>query len=156
MKKCNIRTIGKPTESWQKEAIHMYLTRLQSFGGVELVELPEGHGKTAKPDERKTRSAEAQTILKGIDEAAIVIALDQRGKMLDSKAFSKKISEWESRNSLVFVIGGSWGLDETVLKRANFTLSLGEITLPHNLAKIVLLEQIYRAKMIENGREYHK
>lgn len=156
MKKLNIRAIGKPTESWQKEAIHMYQTRLQAFGGIEIIELPEGHGKTAKPDEKRTKAAEAESILKGIDSYAILIALDGRGKTLKSEDFSKKIQEWERQNHLVFVIGGSWGLDDSVLKRANFTLSLGDMTLPHNLAKIVLLEQIYRAKMIENGKEYHK
>jgi 23S rRNA (pseudouridine1915-N3)-methyltransferase len=156
MKKRTIRSIGKPTESWQKEAIHMYQTRLQAFGGIELIELQEGHGKTAKPDEKRTRSTEAESILKGIDDTAIVIALDQHGKTLDSLAFSKKIAEWESQSHIIFVIGGSWGLDETVLKRANFTLSFSAMTFPHNLAKIVLLEQIYRAKMIETGKEYHK
>lgn len=156
MKKLTIRSIGKPTESWQKEAIHMYQTRLQAFGGIELIELPEGHGKTAKPDEARTKSAEAESILKGIDAQAIVIAMDQHGKTLKSPDLSKKIAEWESQSHLVFVIGGSWGLHESVLKRANFTLSLGEMTLPHNLAKIVLLEQIYRAKMIQTGKEYHK
>jgi 23S rRNA (pseudouridine1915-N3)-methyltransferase len=156
MKKRTIRSIGKPTEPWQKEAIHMYQTRLQAFGGVDLIELPEGHGKTAKPDEKRTRSAESDSILKSIDRDTIVIALDQHGKMLDSKAFSQKIIEWESQGNIVFIIGGSWGLDESILKRANFTLSFGAMTLPHNLAKIVLLEQIYRAKMIENGKEYHK
>lgn len=156
MKKRIIRAVGKPTESWQKEAIHMYQTRLQAFGGIEIIELPEGHGKTAKPDEKRTRSAEAESILKGIDNQTIVIALDQHGKILTSEDFSKRIVEWESQGNLVFVIGGSWGLDETVLKRANFKLALGEMTLPHNLAKIVLLEQIYRAKMIETGKEYHK
>lgn len=156
MKKRIIRAIGKPTESWQKEAIHMYQTRLQAFGGIDLIELPEGHAKTAKPDEKRTRANEAESILKGIDDQAIVIALDQHGKTLTSEAFSKRITEWESQSHLVFIIGGSWGLDESVLKRANFKLSLGEMTLPHNIAKIVLLEQIYRAKMIEAGKEYHK
>jgi 23S rRNA (pseudouridine1915-N3)-methyltransferase len=134
----------------------MYQTRLQAFGGIDLIELPEGHGKTAKPDEKRTKSAEADSILKGIDSDAIVIALDQHGKSLDSEALSQKMSGWESQSHLVFVIGGSWGLDESVLKRANFVLSFGAMTLPHNLAKIVLLEQIYRAKMIETGKEYHK
>lgn len=156
MRKLTIRAIGKPTEPWQKEAIHMYQTRLQSFGGIDIVELPEGHGKTAKPDEKRTKSAEAESILKGIDAQTIVIAMDQHGKILDSEGFSKKIIEWESQSNIVFIIGGSWGLDESVLKRANFKLALGEMTLPHNLAKIVLLEQIYRARMIEGGREYHK
>lgn len=156
MKKLIIRTIGKPTESWQKEAIHMYLTRLQAFGGVELIELPEGHGKTAKPDEKRTKAAEAESILKGIDKNAAVIVLDQRGKTLKSEDLSKKINEWERESNITFIIGGSWGLDETVLQRANYTLSLGAMTLPHNLAKIILLEQIYRAKMIETGKEYHK
>lgn len=134
----------------------MYLTRLQAFGGVELIELPEGHGKTAKPDEKRTKAAEAESILKGIDKNAAVIVLDQRGKTLKSEDLSKKINEWERESNITFIIGGSWGLDETVLQRANYTLSLGAMTLPHNLAKIILLEQIYRAKMIETGKEYHK
>lgn len=156
MKNTIIRAIGRLQESWQKEAIHMYTTRLDRFGGIEVVELPEGHGKSAKPDPQKGMKAEGESLLKGIPEDATIIALDSRGKTLDSKTFSTHIQTWTQKGHLVFLIGGSWGIDPEVLQKADFTLSFGPMTFPHGIARIMLIEQIYRARMIEAGSEYHK
>lgn len=156
MKNTIIRAIGRLQESWQKEAIHMYTTRLDRFGGIEVVELPEGHGKSAKPDPQKGMKVEGENLLKGIPEDATIIALDSRGKTLDSKAFSTHIQTWTQKGHLVFLIGGSWGIDPEVLQKADFTLSFGPMTFPHGIARIMLIEQIYRARMIEAGSEYHK
>lgn len=156
MKNTTIRAIGRLHEPWQKEAIHMYAMRLERFGGIEIIELPEGHGKSAKPDPQKGMRDEGESLLKGIPDDAIIIALDSHGKTMDSHVFSDRIEDWSQKSRIVFLIGGSWGIDPDVLAKADFVLSFGPMTLPHGLARIVLLEQIYRAKMIETGSEYHK
>jgi 23S rRNA (pseudouridine1915-N3)-methyltransferase len=158
MKTLMIRTIGKLPESWQKEAIHIYEERLDAFGGVEIVELPEGHGGSAKPDEAKTRKVEAESLLKGIPDGAFIVALDETGKSMTSPTFATKLMDWSSGGSrtVVFLIGGSWGLDASVRDRSDVILSLGPMTLPHGIARVVLLEQLYRAKMISAGKTYHK
>ncbi len=136
----------------------MYVERLLPFGGVDIVELPEGHGGAKKPDQTKTRETEAASLLKGIPKEAFVIALDEQGKPLSSPDLAQRLQDWSSDGSrpVVFLIGGSWGLDPSIRTRADIILSFGPLTLPHNLARIVLLEQLYRARMITAGREYHK
>lgn len=136
----------------------MYEERLAAFGKIDLVELPEGHGGSSRPDEAKTRTIEAESLLKGVPKGAFVVALDETGKSFSSLSFAKKLEEWSENGarSVVFLIGGSWGLDEKVRKAAGAVLSLGPMTLPHGMARAVLLEQLYRARMIQSGREYHK
>lgn len=153
-----IRAIGKLPESWQREAVHTYQERLDAFGGLEIVELPEGHGGSAKPDETKTRSIEATSLLKNLPEDAFVVALDETGKSFSSLDLAKKLDHWsdQGQKPVVFLIGGSWGLDASVRERANIILGLGPMTLPHGIARILLVEQLYRAKMITSGKTYHK
>jgi 23S rRNA (pseudouridine1915-N3)-methyltransferase len=156
MKNTMIRAIGRLQEPWHKEAVHMYATRLERFGGIEIVELPEGHGKSAKPDPHKGMKTEGEALLKGISDDATIIALDSHGKTLDSQSFSEQVALWSQKGRVVFLIGGSWGIDTDVLKKADFVLSFGPMTFPHGIARLMLIEQIYRAKMIETGSEYHK
>ena len=158
MKNLVIRAIGKLPEPWHREAVHTYEERLGAFGGIEIIELPEGHGGSAKPDEEKTRSIEAISLLKNLPENAFVVALDETGKALSSHDLAKKVETWsdQGRRTLVFLIGGSWGLSEEVRKRADAILSFGPMTLPHAIARILLVEQLYRAKMILAGKTYHK
>ncbi len=157
MKTIHIRAIGKPTEDWQIEAAETYLTRLKPFAKVDVVELKEGHGGSSKPDEYKTRQAEAVSLLQGLKSGVKLIALDETGHNLDSVSLSRKLEKLsEDGSPLVFVIGGSWGLDQSVRDRATLVLSFGKQTLPHNLARIVLLEQLYRAETISRKKEYHK
>ncbi|MFA6447185.1 MAG: 23S rRNA (pseudouridine(1915)-N(3))-methyltransferase RlmH [Patescibacteria group bacterium] len=153
--KAQIRCIGRLPETWQREAIHMYATRCSAFGAFEVLEYKEGHDKSTKPDIEKTTQKEAAELLKNLPSDALVIALDEQGKQLASTEFSKLLS-LNSDKQIVFLIGGSWGLHQSVLDRANVKLSLGKMTLPHALARIILLEQIYRGLMIERGSEYHK
>ncbi len=157
MKNLTIRAIGTLGEPWHKQAIHTYASRLEPFGGIEVIELPEGHKKSAKPDIAQTQSREAESLLKGIPPQATIIALDETGKEYDSLGFSKKLEEWSGGGKpVVFLIGGSWGLHADIRAKAQAIVSLGKMTLPHALARIVLLEQIYRAVMIQRGKEYHK
>jgi 23S rRNA (pseudouridine1915-N3)-methyltransferase len=110
-----------------------------------------------KPDVEKTRRTEAESLLKGIPNQAFVVAVDETGRTFSSNTFAEQIHAWsEGGRTLVFLIGGSWGLDTTVRDRADTVLSLGSMTLPHLLARIVLLEQLYRAETILAGKTYHK
>ncbi|MEO5927846.1 MAG: 23S rRNA (pseudouridine(1915)-N(3))-methyltransferase RlmH [Patescibacteria group bacterium] len=157
MHKTLLRVIGRAQESWHIEAVESYLDRLSPFQKLELIELPEGHGGSAKPDLAKTRKLEAESLLKGIPSDAFVVALDETGTQYDSQTFAKKFGSWtEGGRTVVFIIGGSWGLDASVRDRADVTLSLSDLTLPHLMARVVLLEQLYRAETILNGKTYHK
>lgn len=157
MKLIHIRAVGSPSESWQSEAISMYLERLKPFTKVDLIEIAEGHGGSAKPDAAKTRSIEAEALAKGYPKGSFVIALDETGTNLDSPGFARKLEAWsESGRPLVFLIGGSWGLDPALRSQANAVISFGKQTLPHVLARIVLLEQLYRSETILRGKTYHK
>lgn len=153
--KAQIRCIGRLPETWQREAIHMYATRCSAFGAFEVLEYKEGHDRSTKPDIEKTTQKEAAELLKNLPSDALVIALDEHGKQLDSTGFSELLSQ-NVGQTFVFMIGGSWGLHQSVLDRADIKLSLGKMTLPHALARIILMEQIYRGLMIERGSEYHK
>lgn len=157
MKSIHIRAIGKPTEDWQIEAALTYVKRLSPFAKVQITEIKEGHGSSSKPDINKTQRIEAENLLKNLPTNSKLIALDETGHNFDSVGLSKKLETLSQDGSpLVFVIGGSWGLDQTVRDRADLILSFGKQTLPHNLARIVLLEQLYRAEAISRGKEYHK
>jgi 23S rRNA (pseudouridine1915-N3)-methyltransferase len=139
----------------------MYTQRYQPFGKLEILELPEGHKGSAKPNLAKTLQTEADSLLKNLDPNTYLIVMDESGKQLPSKDFADLIKGSHPKliidnSSLVIVIGGSWGLDKSVINRANLVLSLGKMTFPHSLARIILLEQLYRAQMINNGRRYHK
>lgn len=157
MNKIIIRAIGRTTEPWYQQAIHSYQKRLEILTPIQIVELPEGHRGSSKPDLEKTRVAEAQSLLKGIPKEAFVVALDETGKSFSSESFARSLSDWSTNGRLmVFLIGGSWGLDGEVKARSNQALSLSQMTLPHSLARLVLVEQLYRAAMIQGGRTYHK
>lgn len=135
----------------------MYLARLKPYAKIELIEISEGNQGSAKPDANKTRTREAESLIKGQPKGSFVIALDETGTNLDSPSFARKLETWsESGQTLVFLIGGSWGLDPALRSQANAIISLGKQTLPHQLARIVLLEQLYRAETISRGKEYHK
>jgi 23S rRNA (pseudouridine1915-N3)-methyltransferase len=135
----------------------MYLERLKPFAKVELVEVAEGHQGSAKPDATRTRTREAESLAKGQPKGSFVIALDETGTNLDSPSLARKLETWsESGRPLVFLIGGSWGLDPALRSQANAVISFGKQTLPHQLARIILLEQLYRAESISRGKTYHK
>lgn len=154
MKNLIIRAIGRLPEPWHHEAIHSYLKRMST---VDIIELPEGHRGAEKPDLNKTREAEADSLLKNLPKEATIVALDETGTILDSVQFSHQLASWTAGGRpVVFVIGGSWGLSDTVRKRAHIILSLGRLTLPHAIARIILIEQLYRAHMLQSGKTYHK
>lgn len=152
-----IRAIGKPQTDWQRDAIELYRERLSSLARVSLITLEEGHQGSAKPDEVRVRSHEAERLVQSIPTPSSIIALDQHGKSHDTESLAVRITEWtDGGKPIVFLLGGSWGLDPSIHERANATISLGHHTMPHILARIVLLEQLYRVEMIRHGKTYHK
>jgi 23S rRNA (pseudouridine1915-N3)-methyltransferase len=157
MKRIHIRAIGALPEAWQREAAEALQTRLSPYAKLDITELGEGHKGAAKPDIARTKLLESESLQKGYKSDAFVIALAEGGKEYDSPAFAQQLEAWsEGGRPLVFLIGGSWGLDESLLKNANAKLSLGKMTWPHAVARLLLLEQLFRAETILRGKEYHK
>lgn len=153
--KITIISIGKLKESYWREAEAEYLKRLSAFAKVELIE----HKEISFGDKDNTESIkekEAVIILDSITESSYIIALDPQGKDTTSEALSKKISDLELTTShLTFIIGGPLGLHESVFKKTNLKLSLSPLTFTHQMTRVILLEQIYRAYMIKSGKSYH-
>lgn len=154
----HIRSIGTPQEPWQKEAEALYIKRLSAFSQLTVSVGKEGQQGSSKPDIEKVKDRESEELLKVIPKGAYVVALDEHAKTHNSTTFSKALEHWSESGArpVVFLIGGSWGLSQMVKDRADLLLSLSPLTMPHQLAKIVLLEQLYRACTIMNNKEYHK
>lgn len=155
--KYKLIVVGKIKESYYKDAVNEYVKRLSRFADVEIAEVPECYFNGIPNDKEieKIISCEGRDILKRTE--GYVVALDIGGKMLTSKELSEKLSEQKLINSVFsFVIGGSYGLSDEVKQSAALRLSFGKITLPHQLCRVVLCEQLYRAACIENNVPYHK
>jgi 23S rRNA (pseudouridine1915-N3)-methyltransferase len=146
--------IGKTKERWLKEAISEYVARISPFLKLELVELPDASLKIAGSAEQ-VRSREAETCLKRLHPEDVVILLDERGLKKTSLEFSGFLTNLSERRSVVFVIGGAYGADEKLKRRADHILSLSDLTFTHQMARLILIEQIYRALMISHNRSYH-
>jgi len=153
-------TVGKIKEKYFTDAIKEYSKRLSRYCKLEIVELqdektPDGASET---EELAIKEREGERILKAIKEDAYVIALAIEGKMLDSEELSKKIEQLgiAGTSHITFLIGGSLGLSQAVMKRADFALSFSKMTFPHQLMRVVLLEQIYRGFRIMKNEPYHK
>ena len=154
-----ILSVGKLKEKPYREMADEYLKRLSRFGKyeeIELPDLPEGGGSAALEEQVKTKEGEA--ILSRIKTGDHVIALTIPGKQTDSPALAKHLQELRANGAgrIVFVIGGSLGLGKNVLERADEEMSMSRMTFPHQLARVMLLEQLYRSEMILSGGRYHK
>lgn len=152
--------VGKLRERCYREAADEYIKRLRRFGGVEEVEIPDlpEPAKPSPAEEAEVRQKEGERLLKQLRPNDFVITLCIDGKTYDSPAFSAQMVAWaaQARGRVVLVIGGSLGLSEEVLRRAQARVSLSALTLPHQLARVVLLEQLYRAEKIAGHERYHK
>ncbi len=142
--------VGKIKEKYFINAIEEYKKRLSKYINLEIIELPDYNY-----DMVKTKIEEGKNILSKILDKDYVVTLDINGKELDSIDLSNFIDKNISRN-ITFVIGGSNGLSNDVLKRANYSLSFSKLTFPHQLFRILLLEQIYRSFKIIHNESYHK
>lgn len=152
--------IGKLKEKYWTEAVAEYSKRLSRFCTLEIVELKESRlpDKASEAEEKLVKQEEGREILKAIKPGSFVITLEILGKQLDSPQLAEKISQLslEGKSSIAFVIGGSLGLSEEVSKRADFKLSFSKMTFPHQMMRVILLEQIYRAFKINRNETYHK
>ncbi len=152
MLKLNIVCVGNLKEKFWKEACSEYQKRLQRFCNVKIIELAEQNKYDIVS---KVLEEEGKEILASISGSCIL--LDIQGEEVSSEKLSTKLRNLEQNSSeITFVIGGSNGVSETVKNKIKDKVSFGKITLPHNLARVVLLEQIYRAYMINSGSKYHK
>ena len=158
--KITLITVGKIKEKYLKDAIAEYSKRLSRYCKLEIVEVadektPDGASENV---ERQIREKEGQRILAQIKDGAYVLALAIEGKMLSSEELAGKIQKLgvEGKGHLVFVIGGSLGLSKEVMDRADYALSFSKMTFPHQLMRVILLEQIYRGFKIIAGEPYHK
>ncbi|MCR5846130.1 MAG: 23S rRNA (pseudouridine(1915)-N(3))-methyltransferase RlmH [bacterium] len=155
--KITVIAVGKLKETFWKEACGEYAKRLRRYVPLEIIELddidPDKHGGPTY-----ARELEAAAIVKSIPRDSRIICLDRQGKQLDSEGFADLVANAGTSGckNLVFIIGGPTGLDISLMESASMRLSFGKITLPHNLARVVLLEQIYRAHRIIRGEPYHK
>ena len=155
--KFKVVAVGKIKEAFFRDAIAEYVKRISRFGKAEVVEVDECLfcGNPNPKEKDKILQTEGKAILSKLE--GFVVALDIDGQTLTSNQLSQAVCNAKQTHSCItFVIGGSYGLLDQVKQQANLRLSFGRITLPHQLARVVLFEQIYRACTIENNVSYHK
>lgn len=158
--KITLVTVGKIKEKYLRDAVSEYAKRLSKYCKLEVIETADektpDHAGAAM--EEAVRAKEGERILKYIREDAFVITLEIPGRQLTSEELAEKIETLgiQGKSHIIFVIGGSIGLGKEVLGRADFALSFSKMTFPHQLMRVILLEQIYRSFRIINGEPYHK
>ena len=158
--KITLLTVGKIKEKFYVQAIAEFSKRLSRYCKLEVIEVadektPDGAGDTL---EEQIRQKEGERLLKYIKDDAYVITLEINGVMLDSPGLSEKIEKLgiQGNSHIIFVIGGSLGLGKNILEKSDYALSFSKMTFPHQLMRVILLEQIYRAYRIMAGEPYHK
>lgn len=155
--KITVVAVGKLKERFWADACAEYVKRLSAYASIKMVEIPDRDpAKTG--GEEAGRALEGKAILAAIPERSHVVLLDIGGKERSSEEIASHLNDLMLRgeSSITFIIGGSCGVSSEVRARADERLSFGRITLPHNLARVVLLEQVYRAFKIMRGEPYHK
>jgi len=153
----NIRiiSVSKPPRGAFAELTETFQKHLKSFARLELVQVKEERFDSVT-DRERVQKLEAERLLAAVPDGSIVIVMDEHGKTMTSVEFSKKIQSYEDAGqSVCFLIGGPLGLSAEVKRRASWTLALSAMTLPHDLAHLVLLEQLYRAGTLIKGKTYH-
>ena len=158
--KITVITVGKIKEKYLRDAIAEYAKRLSRYCKLEIVEVADEKtpDQASETVEEQIRDKEGERILKYIRDDMYVITLEIGGKMLSSEELADKINMLGIRgqSSVAFLIGGSIGLGREVLKRSDYALSFSKMTFPHQLMRVILLEQVYRSYRIINGEPYHK
>ena len=155
----NIICVGKLKEAYLRQAIEEYSKRMKPLCKLNIAELSEERVGDDPSDAeiRHTVNAESDRILSKIGKGDYVIAMCVEGKNISSEELSDRIESISMTHSTIdLIIGGSWGLSDALKKRADFKLSMGKMTFPHQLCRVMLLEQIYRAFQISKGTKYHK
>lgn len=158
MRKINVLCVGTIKEDFIKQGINEYLKRLSKFYQIKIVELNEFNYKNNNPSESERFLILENEKRQIIDKlSGYIISLCIEGKELDSIELSNTIKKIYNTNSeITIIIGGSYGLSEEIKKKSNLLLSFSKLTFPHQLMRLILLEQLYRATTIENNTPYHK
>lgn len=158
--KITLIAVGKIKEKYLRDAIAEYTKRLSKYCRLEIIEVadektPENVSENV---ENTIRDKEGERILKHIKDDMYVITLEISGKMLASEELAEKIDRLgiQGKSSIAFIIGGSIGLGQKILERSDYALSFSKMTFPHQLMRVILLEQVYRSYRIINGEPYHK
>ena len=153
--KIKLWSVGKAHDSFIETGVHDFTKRISNYFPVSWKIIPPPKNSVALPEEQKRR--EAEIILKMLTAHDHLVLLDERGKMLNSHEVAQLLQRRanESAKNLVFLIGGAFGVDSSVLKRADFTWSLSALTFPHQLVRLILAEQVYRACTILKNEKYH-
>ena len=158
--KIKVVTVGKLKEKYLKDGIAEYTKRISRFAKLEMIELTDEKtpDKASELENQKILETEGARILSKVRERDFVVVLAIEGKTFSSEDFSKQLEQASIKgySTLTFIIGGSLGLAPVVKNRANLSVSFGRLTLPHQLMRLVLVEQIYRAFTIQQGSPYHK
>ncbi|WP_380572544.1 23S rRNA (pseudouridine(1915)-N(3))-methyltransferase RlmH [Staphylococcus hyicus] len=158
--KITIIAVGKLKEKYWKQAIAEYEKRLSAYTKVEIIEVPDEKApeNMSEKEIEQVKEKEGQRILAKVKPQSTVITLEIQGKMLSSEALAKEIDQrmTQGASDFTFIIGGSNGLHQDVMNRSNFALSFSKMTFPHQMMRVVLLEQVYRAFKINRGEAYHK
>lgn len=160
MMKITVLAVGKLKEKYFREACTEYEKRLSAFCKLNITEIDETKcgSNPSKAEINRVISAEGKKIISKIPKSSFVISLCIEGERIGSEKLATMITNAAvgGDSHIVFIIGGSWGLPDSVKKLSNFKLSMSDMTFPHMLARVMLLEQIYRSFMIISGAEYHK
>lgn len=158
--KITVITVGKIKEKYLKDAIAEYSKRLSKYCKLEIIEVADEKTpeQASQAVEDAIRGKEAERILKYVKEDAYVITLEIQGQMLTSEELADKINQLgiQGKSHITFIIGGSIGLGQAVLRRSDYALSFSKMTFPHQLMRVILLEQVYRSYRIISGEPYHK
>lgn len=152
--------IGRLKERYWREAVGEYSKRLGSYCGLRILELKEARlpAGAGSAEEEAVKTTEGEEILSRVNKDMFVVSLEIRGRRMSSEALAEKLQSLalEGRSEIAFVIGGSLGLSEAVSRRADLKLSFSDMTFPHQMMRVILLEQIYRSFRIIRGEPYHK
>lgn len=158
--KITVLAVGKIKEAFYRQAIDEFTKRLGRYCSLKIIEVADEKtpDRAGDAEENQIREKEGDRLMKYIRDSDYVCALAIEGTQLDSVELSEKIRKLgvEGISSIVFVIGGSLGLHDQILKRADYKLSFSKMTFPHQLMRVILLEQIYRSYRIMSGEPYHK
>ena len=147
-----IIAVGKIKEKYLLEAIKEYEKRLSKYTKLSIIEVPD-----VDYDINKTLETESESILKYINDKDYIITLDIEGNQISSTEFASKMNDtFNHYSDITFIIGGSYGLHDKIKKLSNYSLSFSNMTFPHQLFRVMLLEQIYRTFKINNNETYHK
>ena len=152
--------VGKIKERYWQQAIEEYSKRLSKYHQFKILTVADEKDPAQESEKAITalKDREAERLLKHIRDDDFVITLEIAGKALDTLALADTLRRWEStgRTHLILVIGGSYGLGDAVLKRSDFALSFSKLTFPHQLMRVIFVEQLYRCARINSGQKYHK